>query len=1030
MVRLKRLGVASVVGALLLAGHALSAAQNGGPIDSFPETIDGIHIFNDQIDVHHLTDAQAAFAATHFAGAQKLTLSGTQRLRAYNPQFTVLHYRLGLGLGYRLPDADCQPTGDYLAYIRGDDWVQEWPGDDVVAEDWLYHYAGQRLYWCAWGWYLADIDHPGWRDWWITQIKSELAINDNEGLFADSVSVPNFLGADDWRPALPAYDEAFEADWTRRINDWMAWARDQFGDEYALIVNIGAGVTSRETTDYALADGVMIEGFAGWGEYDRFEVGDWRLQLDRVLTLVNKDRVVILQSYVQDSPERLWVLANYLLVKGAHTYVNLETSQDVEWFPEYDLPIGQPLDAPPQTIAALANEAGLYARSYSNGLVLVNPDPNGSPRTMSLDGTRHLVTGAVGGGDIPADADISGWGVLTVPTAEVTVAPGDAAILLIALPADSPSAPDSAATSPQTQPAGAITAFHRSGQTFLTWPEVAGDPALTYRVFRHSAPLDADTLDQAQLLAEMPQGSGIFWTEHARALEPPFDDGGYRSLETYVITDLGAQLPDGTGLLVWTTHADGEFYYAVATSGGDLIGTTGPVAERVTDPEPILVWQSADGLGRVYTQFMDYATYNPTFDAPRPGNGWLALPNWEQLEQANNHQQYAYNYWVGLPSPDMCDGAVPDQVPLILYLEGWGGRYAAPDRALYWCAVMLWGDDPSQSWHFGFSATHDYRTDAPVTSGPIVNYTESRLLRALHDVIDSLDAPAIDQNRIYVYGHSMGGTGALMFAERYPQLFAAAAASEPMMNFAAAEMWIPELEAKWGARTLNLPVEIRGPDATPLAPYQDTGVWDWQNLGEQLSARRSDDMALIAIAHGTQDTVIDWQTVARPAYSNFYAGRRAFIGEITSDDHTWLGFRYHPNWNFDAMNITRDESLPALSHASGSLPIPPDGTGGYNLSIEWSASGNDFAGPPVDTPAEWRVALRSLSGDQTVDVTPRRMQQFTITPGSTYQWQNVPLDGDTANQQGTVVAGADGLVTVEGFAVTPEGNWLIIQPAS
>ncbi len=155
-------------------------------------------------------------------------------------------------------------------------------------------------------------------------------------------------------------------------------------------------------------------------------------------------------------------------------------------------------------------------------------------------------------------------------------------------------------------------------------------------------------------------------------------------------------------------------------------------------------------------------------------------------------------------------------------------------------------------------------------------------------------------------------------------------------------------------------------------------MWDWQDLGAQLAARRGDDMAFFAIGHGTADTVIDWESVVRPSYGNFYAGSRAFIGEITADDHTWMGFREHPNWMFEWMNFPRDESLPALTYASGSLPVPPDGVGGYNMTLEWSSSVNDFAGPPVDSTEGWAVVLRSLAGDQTVNVTPRRLQQFTI----------------------------------------------------
>ena len=1009
----------------VLALLAVSGGVTAQETRSFPDTTEGIHVFNDQIDVHNLSDEQAAFAATHYDGAQKLTRSGTERLRTYNPAFVVLHYRLGLGLGYRAAGDDCQPTGEYLAYIDGDDWVQEWPGDQVVQEGWFYHINGQRVYWCDWGWLLADTDQPGWRNWWIDQIRQQIAANDADGLFADSVTVPNFLGAYSWSPALPEGDEAFEAEWTRRIDDWMEWA-NQALEPSALIVNAGMLVTSRETIDYSLADGVMVEGFAGWDEYDRFELADWLLQMNQILALTNLDRVVILQGYVWDAPERLWVLANYLLVKGNHTYINIETSQDAEWFPEYDLPIGHPLDEPVTAIQQRETYSGLYWRAYSGGLVLVNPDPYSPSHTIALSQPYYQVADMSGGGDIPEDANLSGWGVTTIPVSEVTVEPGQAAILLnTPLNANEP---ESAVVSqPEENIVTGVTAFHRSGQTFLTWTEIPDRPTMLYRVYRHTAPIDADDLAAAQPVASVPQGSGIFWTERARALEPPYEDAAYRSLRNYVVTDLGGQLPDGTGLFVWTTHENGDFYYAVVADDGTFIGATGPITEQVSTPDPVLVWQSPDGLSRVYTQFMDYAAYNPTFDAPREGNSWMGLPNWEELSHMAPQQQYAYNYWVGLPTPDLCGGAVPDPLPLVLHIEGWGTRYAAPADALYWCNVHLWADDPNQSWYFGFSAAHDYHTGTAVTSGPVVNYTEERLLRAVHEVLNNPDLPTIDENRIYVYGQSMGGTGALMLGERYPQIFAAAAAGQPMMDFAAAEMWIGELESKWGARSLNLPVEIRGPDAAHLAPYLGTGVWDWQNLGEQLSARRGDDMAFIAIGHGTADTVIDWASVVRPSYENFYTGSRAFIGEITADDHTWMGFREHPNWHFEQMSFPRDESLPALTYASGSLPVPPEGVGGYNMTLEWSSSVNDFAGPPVDTAEEWAVVLRSLSGDQTVDVTPRRLQQFTIEPGRTYTWQNIRLSDNAVIQEGTVTADQDDLITVLGFAVSESGNRLVIR---
>lgn len=1012
--------LAAMLGAFVLMQIGLSRAQEA-TTSPFPNTQAGIGVFGDQIDVHQLTDAQAQFAATHYAGAQKLTRSGIDRLRAYNPAFVMLQYRLGTGLSFRAADGHCVPSGELLANIWGDAWLPEWPQDGDIPEDWFFHYQDQRVYSCDWGWFLMDPGQSHWREWWLAQVQQQVAASGADGVFADSVSVPNYLGADAWRPALPAYDPAFEAAWVERLNAWMRWANAALGDDLALIVNAGQLVTARETTDYALADGVMVEGFGGWGEYNRFAIGDWQLQMNRILQLTSLGRVLLLQSYVSAPDERLWTLANYLLVKGDHTFINLETSQNVEWFPEYDLPVGPPLAAAPAAIGQLLTPEGLYMRAYAGAIVLVNPDPEGAPLRRTFDTPVHWITGTVGGGDVPADAVISSWYVETVPVTEVVVPPGQAAILLRQPAQVPPAGPALAAPELQT----ALTAFHRSGQTFITWPELPDRPSRTYRVYRHTAPY-SETVIAVPPVAELPQGSGIFWTERARALNPPDEDQRYVSLRNYIIAEDGPQLPDSTGLLVWTAHETGSFYYTVTTDDGTLLGTAGPIAETIHDPAPIRVWHSADGLSQVFTQFMDYAAYNPTYDAPRSGNAWLWLPDWEALAQTNNHQQYAYNYWVGLPGPALCGGHVPDQLPLVLHLEGWGSRYAAPADALYWCAAHVWADDPSQSWYYGFSASHDYRLEGPVLTGPIVNFTEARLLRTVDEVLRMILPGLIDSGRIYVYGHSMGGTGALMLAERYPQVFAAAAASEPMMNFAAAQMWVEELEAKWGARDLNLPVENRGSGADHLRRYDGVGVWDWQNLGAQLEARRGDEMAFIAIAHGTLDTVIDWSTVVQPAYAHFYEGNRGFIGEILEYDHTWLGFREHPNWIFERMDFPRDETFPALSHASGSLPVPPDRPGGYNLTIEWSASNNSFAGSPVDTAESWEVVLRSLDGDQTVDVTPRRLQRFVVEPALTYSWENRQLPDGRVIQSGELVPHSDGLLVVTGVRVTESGNRLVI----
>jgi hypothetical protein len=130
-----------------------------------PDTTRGVHVFTDQLPTG-MSDDQLSFSATHYAGTQKMPRIDADRLRAINPSFVILHYRLGLGLGYRAPESACQPTGEWLAIIEGNDWVREYPNS--VEENWFYRYpegSANRVYNCDWGWYLMNLEDSSWRNY-------------------------------------------------------------------------------------------------------------------------------------------------------------------------------------------------------------------------------------------------------------------------------------------------------------------------------------------------------------------------------------------------------------------------------------------------------------------------------------------------------------------------------------------------------------------------------------------------------------------------------------------------------------------------------------------------------------------------------------------------------------------------------------------------------------------------------------------------------------------------------------------------
>jgi hypothetical protein len=363
-------------------------------------TSDRIRVFSDQLP-DGLSPGLLQFAATHYAGAQKLGASETLALKARNPAFMMIQYRLGLGLGRR-------------TQIRiGDAWVNEWPAHPQAR--WFYLYHGKRVF-QNWGWYLMNPDDASWRAYYVSQLSRQIATTHADGVFMDSTSVPNDFGADTFTPRLPAFDPPWELAWSQRIERWLPFVQSRLGKP--VIVNAGSWVTTRERTDYSGAAGVMIEGFA-----TGLAPADWQLELTRALGLVRKNKVVICQSYPDpaDADARMFDLASYLLIKGAHTYVNFGEGIRVFWFPEYDLDLGAPLDAP-----GLRQDQGAFVRRFANGLVVVNPGD--STVHYTLPGTMNLYAPGPGG-PVPDSGNFADTSH-TVPVSTVTLGPRRAAVLL------------------------------------------------------------------------------------------------------------------------------------------------------------------------------------------------------------------------------------------------------------------------------------------------------------------------------------------------------------------------------------------------------------------------------------------------------------------------------------------------------------------------------------------------------------------------------------------------------------------------
>jgi hypothetical protein len=367
-------------------------------------TTSTIGVFADQLP-DGLSPALVRFVATHDAGAQKLGRTTTLALKAQNPRFFALQYRLALGLG----------RNTQLRF--GDGWQPEWPAHP--RESWFVHDDAKRIFQRQWGWYLMNVDDGGWRAYYVAKLHQQVVSTDADGAFLDSASVPSYLGAASFTPALPAVDPLFEAAWSKRIARWLPTVQRRLGRP--VIANVGSWTTTRDHTDYSHVAGVMVEGFA-----TGLAPQDWKLELTRALGLVRKEKIVLAQSYpaVDDVQARMFDLASYLLIKGAHTYLNFPLGIEVDWFPEYGIDLGSAIDPP-----GLRQQDGAYVRRYAKGLVAVNAGD--APVRLTLDGTYERVL-PEGGGRVPDSGQLpAGWGLAETPVeGAFTLSPREGAVLL------------------------------------------------------------------------------------------------------------------------------------------------------------------------------------------------------------------------------------------------------------------------------------------------------------------------------------------------------------------------------------------------------------------------------------------------------------------------------------------------------------------------------------------------------------------------------------------------------------------------
>lgn len=563
--------------------------------------------------------------------------------------------------------------------------------------------------------------------------------------------------------------------------------------------------------------------------------------------------------------------------------------------------------------------------------------------------------------------------------------------------------PDSGnGTSGTPQPT--VTSFavsHRNGQTFLTWGELGNS---SYNIYRHNVPITNSNLGSATLLTRKwgPLDENTSINRNASSEVP----------RNFVIKDNSSPLRDDEGLFVYTPQngQQGSAYYAITTVDGGQENryiaagrnaSSRSVNERVSTPRPVLTKTKNGGKGRVYTQYMDYAKWNPTF------NG------------------YAFNFAVALPG----NYNPSRSYPLMLELHAYNELHKFLNELEFssWQAIQVFPVDPgdsigaSHTWWYGHSADHNYKTQGSVPrSGKIENFTEQRVLAAVNFLIDDGEFN-VDRNLVHAYGHSMGASGALSLGMRYPSVFAGIYASQPMTNYSSSPTFQENFVRVFGEQSANLQIVNNGRNAEDIRRYNGTRVWDWMNHQEQLRRRSADRFAFLMVDHGKDDTTIDWQTQGKPMAKAFTDARVGFAAVTRSAGHSWMGFA-SVNTNLFGFGFgddgpwryPRNLSFPGIQNASGSGALQPNNFGEdrYNTSIDWSTPKNNFHQPIVDTSNKYEISIRSLSSNQTADITPRNTNSFKPSSGQQCSWTAINIANNANIGSGRATVDGSRLLTI------------------
>ena len=574
-------------------------------------------------------------------------------------------------------------------------------------------------------------------------------------------------------------------------------------------------------------------------------------------------------------------------------------------------------------------------------------------------------------------------------------------------------------------PVTGITVKHRDGDTMVTFHEVvdyltnpsatadeynaaqaaAAAGGYTYRIYRSEVPIDAVSIRQAELVTEVAPLSNWnlgyyngYYSGSSLVPRLPVDDEVLSAVdEGIAVRRAGEADPDGAyyavSTVLWGEEDLSQWTAGENAAAAPLVEDTGPgmvlLREKILDQD----WFYESQVDRYYY------------------NRWEAPPTYAIAGAP-------MDYLVAVPN----DSISPRPVDIALHC--WGGNinggygwwYEANHGSLFLATNQV----PYDWWtgsHENYGTVRPFLPVEGNDGGVVSNFQQMRILSFLDDFVATNFS--VDLDHVVLSGNSMGGSGAIMWAARQPD------------RFAYADGWVGVYDPRNSPQFKGSFEIVYGQDAWGCE-YLDTGMaaFDYWDTPTLIRSDPGQEVPYLCFANGKNDSAIGWPQ-AWDTVQALIEARQPFKFYWSQAGHSTRAQLPAGNDRYIGIDIDRDTTLPAFTNGSldedlgDGTPTSGDSEGHINRWTLWQPETS------VDLPGRWEmtVYLQSTSpaGTCTVDVTPRRTQQFAQIPGMLVRWENIDVASGAVVQSGTALADAWGLVTLPQVIVSKTYNRVVIE---